>query len=73
VNLTNPAAWRPPLTEIVPVGTQVVTIRLRPGERCRAAQLLVAKQAAKFEQVDDVLSVTVPNLRDFEVVVADLE
>jgi hypothetical protein len=73
VNLTNPAAWQPPLTEIIPVGPQVVTIRLRPGARCRAAQLLVAGQAPKFQQAGDVLTVTVPNLRDFEVVVLDLE
>jgi hypothetical protein len=73
VNLTNPAAWQPPLTEIIPVGPQVVTLHLGPGARCHRAQLLVAGQAAKFEQAGEVLTVTVPNLRDFEVVVLDLE
>ncbi len=71
VNLTNPAAWRPPLTEINPAGRQVVTIRVEPGERCVAAHLLVSNKAAKFDQAGDILSVPVPELRDFEVIVAD--
>ena len=55
------------------MGPLVETTRRRPGERCRAAQLLVASQGAKFEQAGHNLTVTVPNLRDFEVVVVDLE
>jgi hypothetical protein len=35
--------------------------------------LLVAGQAAKFEQAGEVLTVTVPDLRDFEVMALDLE
>ena len=73
VNLSNPAAWQPPLTEIIPAGKQVITIRLQPGQRCRAIQLLVAERAAEFEQAGETLTITVPSLRDFEVVVADLE
>ena len=71
VNLTNPAAWRPPLTEIIPVSRQTLTIRLQPGESCTAVRLLVSSKEAKFSQSGETLVVELPGIADFEVVVAD--
>jgi hypothetical protein len=73
VNLTNPAAWRAPLTEIVPVGPQTMTIRLHPGESCSSVRSLVSGKEAKFTLADEVLTISVPGVEDFEVLVADLK
>ncbi|MFB3920172.1 MAG: beta-galactosidase trimerization domain-containing protein [Terriglobia bacterium] len=73
VNLTNPAAWRPPLTEIIPAGKQVISIPIRPGQQCRSVRLLVDEREGEFSQSGDTLQVTVPNLRDFEVALVDLK
>ncbi len=72
VNLTNPAAWRPPLTEITPVGGQKIIIRLLPGENCSTARLLVSGREAHFNQAGEMLTVEVPGISVFEVVVVNL-
>jgi hypothetical protein len=72
VNLTNPAAWHPPLTEIAPIGAQTVSIRLRPGEHCVRVRLLVAEETAQYEQTGDTLKVIVPRLDVKEAVIVNL-
>ena len=73
VNLTNPGAWRPPVTEIIPVGPQTITIHLRPGEKCRRVKFLLAENEGTCAQEGEVLTVHIPSLRDFEAAVINLE
>ena len=72
VNLTNPAAWQPPLTEIIPLGAQTVSIRLRPGEHCGSVKLLVSGETAQCDQAGDTLKVIVPRLGVKETVIVNL-
>jgi hypothetical protein len=72
VNLTNPMMMKGPFRELIPVGEQRVTIRLREGARARRVQLLVAGREIPVAQDGTRLSVTVPSVRDLEVVAIDL-
>ena len=71
VNLTNPMMMKGPFRELIPVGEQRVTVRL-PGARARRVQLLVAGREVPVAQDGPRLSVTVPSVRDLEVVAVDL-
>jgi hypothetical protein len=72
VNLTNPMLMKGPFRELIPVGEQRVTIRLSAGEKARRVQLLVAGQEVPVKQDGSRLSVTVPSVRDLEIVAVDL-
>ncbi len=72
VNLTNPAAWHPPLTEIVPVGAQSISIQLRPEEQCAGVRLLVSGETAQCELAGDTLNVRVPKLDVEEAIIVNL-
>ena len=72
VNLTNPMMMKGPFRELIPVGEQRVTIRLPEGVKARRVQLLVAGREVPVAQDGVRLSVTVPSVRDLEVVAIDL-
>jgi hypothetical protein len=72
VNLTNPMMMKGPIRELIPVGEQRVTVRLAAGEKARRVQLLVAGREVPVTQDGPRLSVTVPSVRDLEVVAVDL-
>jgi len=72
VNLTNPMMMKGPLRDFVPVGPLTVRVRLPQGRKPRAVQLLVAGGAARAEEAAGVLTVSVPVVRDHEVVAVDL-
>src|SRR3954452_11776068 len=71
VNLTNPM-MKGPFRELIPVGEQRVTVRLPEGAKARRVQLLVAGREVPLAQDGRRLSVTVPSVRDLEVVAVDL-
>jgi hypothetical protein len=72
VNLTNPMMMKGPFRELFPVGEQRVTLRLPSGAKARRVQLLVAGREVPVAQEGPRLSVTVPTIRDLEVVAIDL-
>jgi hypothetical protein len=72
VNLTNPMMMKGPFRELIPVGEQRVTVQLPAGAKARKVQLLVAGRELPVAQDGPRLSVTVPSVRDLEVVAVDL-
>jgi hypothetical protein len=72
VNLTNPMMMKGPFRELIAVGEQRVTVRLPAGATARKVQLLVAGREVPVAQEGPRLSVTVPSVRDLEVVAVDL-
>jgi hypothetical protein len=72
VNLTNPMMMKGPFRELIPVGEQQVTLRLPDGAQARRVQLLVAGGEVPVAQDGPRLRVTVPSVRDLEIVAVDL-
>ena len=72
VNLTNPMMMKGPFRELIPVGEQRVVVRLPDGAVAGKVHLLVAGRDLPVEQDGTRLSVTVPSVRDHEVVAIDL-
>src|SRR3954470_21223071 len=72
VNLTNPMMMKGPFRELIPVGEQRVTVRLPEGAKARRVQLLVAGRGGPGAQDGRRLGVTLPSVRDLEVVAVDL-
>ena len=71
VNLTNPMMMKGPFRELIAVGEQRVVVKLPPGVTAKKVQLLVAGREIPVEQSGTRLSVTVPSIRDHEVVAID--
>jgi hypothetical protein len=72
VNLTNPMMMKGPFRELIPVAEQRVVVKLPAGAKARNVQLLVASRNMPFDQTGTRLSVTVPSIRDHEVVAIDI-
>jgi hypothetical protein len=72
VNLTNPMMMKGPFRELIEIGEQRVVVRLPQGAKARAAHLLVADRNLPIQQDGTRLSLTVPSIRDHEVVAIDL-
>jgi hypothetical protein len=71
VNLTNPMMMKGPIRELVPVGEQTVQIRLPAGRSPGQVHLLRSGGTPVVAHADGVLTVTVPSIRDIEVVAVD--
>jgi hypothetical protein len=71
VNLTNPMMMKGPFRELIPVGEQRVTVRLPAGALARKVHLLVADHDLPVTQDGPQLRVSVPSIRDLEVVAID--
>lgn len=72
VNLTNPMMMKGPYREVIPVGAQQVRLRLPPGGKARAVQLLVSGRKPAFRQTGEWVTLTVPSIGVHEVVAVDL-
>jgi hypothetical protein len=72
VNLTNPMLMKGPFRELIPLGEQRVTVRLPQGAVARKVHLLAADRELPIAQNGSHLSVTVPSVRDLEVVAIDI-
>jgi hypothetical protein len=72
VNFTNPMAMKGPFREFVPVGPLTVRVRLPEGRRARRVQLLSAGMVPTAAEAAGALTVTIPAVRDHEVVAVDL-
>ena len=72
VNLTNPMMMKGPVRELIPIGEQVVRLRVPQGRQARAVRLLAAGRVTKAELDGSVVVVKVPSVLDHEVVAVDL-
>ncbi len=72
VNLSNPMMMKGPVRELLPVGEQVVRVRVPDGLKVRAVHLLVANRTPVSRQASEWLEVTVPSVLDHEVVAVDV-
>ena len=70
VNLTNPMMMKGPMREMIPVGAQVVRMRV-PGVRAKGVRLLVAGKSPEFRQDGEWVELTVPSVVDHEVIAID--
>ena len=59
-------------SELIPVGEQRVVVKLQAGAVASKVHLLVAGRDVPVEQLGTRLTVTVPSIRDHEVVAIDL-
>lgn len=73
VNCSAPDLWYPPVTEIIPLPAQKVTVRLQEGERVRSARLLQREEEVEAQSEDGAVTIQVPCLEAYEVVVVELE
>jgi hypothetical protein len=71
VNLTNPMMMKGPIRELLPVGEQVVRLRLPPGKAVKRAHLLRSGLSLAVVVEDGVLVARVPGILDHEVLAVD--
>jgi len=72
VNLTNPMMMKGPVRELIPVGEQLVRVRLPDQRMVEGVQLLRAGIQPDVRHFGDALEVRVPSILDHEVVAIDL-
>jgi hypothetical protein len=72
VNLTNPMMMKGPIRELIPVGQQVVRVRLPDGRKVTRVQLLNAGLPRPLEFDGEYLTIIVPSILDHEIVAVDL-
>jgi hypothetical protein len=72
VNLTNPMLMKGPVRELIPVGEQVVRVRLPDGAHARRVHLLAAEKTPHVQRNGSELIINVPSILDHEVVAIDL-
>jgi hypothetical protein len=68
VNLTNPMMMKGPIRELYPVGEQRVRLKLPANSTPHDVRLLVSKADPKYEVTDGLLTLTIPSIKDHEVV-----
>jgi putative glycosyl hydrolase-like family 6 (GHL6) protein len=72
VNLTNPMMMKGPLREVIPIGSQQLTVRLPEGSRPKKVQLLTAGKTLDYKLSGTAITLTVPSVEVHEVVAIDL-
>jgi len=71
VNLTNPMMMRPSFREMIPAPPQQVRLPLPEGRRVAKVQFLVGGTAPGVQTANGLMTVTVPSVRDHEVIAID--
>jgi len=71
VNLTNSAAWRAPMEDLIPVGPISATVNLRNAAPVRTARLLVSKTTKTLALQGGKATVEVGSILDHEVIVIE--
>jgi Hypothetical glycosyl hydrolase 6 len=69
INLSNEAAWKAPVEELIPVGPLNVSVKLAGGVRGHSAQSLVSRLQISATASDGWTRFEVPSVRDHEVIV----
>jgi hypothetical protein len=72
VNLTNPMAMKGPYRDFFPVGPHTVRVRMPAGVAAKRARLLAADKEVALERTGRGVSVTVPSIRDHEVLAIEI-
>jgi hypothetical protein len=72
VNLSNPMAMTGAFREILPIGPQILRIKLPEGAQAKAVHFLVTEAAAEWHQTGPWLQTTTPPIDLHEVVAVDL-
>jgi hypothetical protein len=73
VNFTNPDAWRAPVHELLPVGEQIVRVRVpNNASVAREARSLVSGRTLPVARSGEWAEAVLPELLDHEIVVFDL-
>jgi hypothetical protein len=65
-------AMKGPYRDFFPVGPHTVRVRLPTGVQAKRARLLVADKEVALERTGAGVSVTVPSIRDHEVVAIEV-
>ncbi len=73
VNLTNPMMMKGPIRELMPVGEQVVRVKLPAGRAVKKVHLLRSGLVLKVSTAGGYLVARVPSVLDHEVVAIDLQ
>ena len=73
VNLTNPMAMKGPFRELIPVGEQIVKVRLPEDRALGKIKLLAADKTPRVNRSGRELTIVVPSILDHEVVAIDLK
>lgn len=71
VNLTNPMMMKGPIREFIPSPPQKVVVRVPWDRKARKVQLLVSGRAIPTQEVNGVVTLTIPSIVDHEVVAID--
>ena len=71
VNLTNPMMMRPSFREMIPSPPQQVRLRLPEGRRVSKVQFLVGGTVPAVQTANGILNLSVPSIRDHEVIAID--
>ena len=72
VNLTNPMMMKGPFREFIPIGEQKLRIRIPINTEVEKIHLLVSNKIPDYQIRDDIVSLTVPSILDYELVALDL-
>jgi Hypothetical glycosyl hydrolase 6/Beta-galactosidase trimerisation domain len=72
VNLTNPMMMKGPVREFIPSPPQEVTVRIPQGKKPAKVKLLVSAHVPQIRQSNGAISLTIPSIRDHEVIAIDL-
>jgi hypothetical protein len=71
VNLTNPMMMKGPFRELIPVDAQVA-IRLPNGMNVTGGKLLLRGQRVETKSNNQIISLSVPNIEDHEIIGLDI-
>lgn len=71
VNLTNPMMMKGPFRELIPVDAQV-EIRIPAKSKVTGVQLLLREQKPEYKIKDGIVSLSLPQITDHEIVALDL-
>ena len=72
INLTNPMMMKGPVREFIPIGEQVVRLRLPAGARPKRFRLLAAGKSPRLQREGAMFTIIVPSVLDHEIVAVDL-
>jgi hypothetical protein len=72
VNLTNPMMMKGPIRELIPVGPQIVRVRLPSAEKARRVRLLAGDKSPHVVRSGQHVELTVSSILDHEIVAIDL-
>ena len=71
VNLTNPMMMKGPFRELIPVDAQV-EIRIPPNSKVTGVKLLLRGQTPEYKSDGGIISLSVSQIMDHEIIALDL-